>query len=183
MKKGIKQDNIGVNYIMTDTYKHPASKTGAMREALGKQYMRQVPLEAMAAAAAAFEYGADKYAPRNWEKGLPWQQMIDSLKRHIDDFERGEEYDRGPDGSGLPQVCMIMASSMMLCSSIIRGIGEDDRLPPTGDEALSPKEVTNWIKQQLDDAREWRNVKSVSDVLPKNDVDGFDFSKFVEDYD
>jgi len=64
------------------------SKTGALREALGVPYMRQLPLESLAAGAAALEYGAIKYAHRNWEKGLPWQQMIDSLKRHIDDFER-----------------------------------------------------------------------------------------------
>jgi len=88
--------------------KFATSETGAMREALGKNYMRQVPLEASIAAAAAFEYGAEKYDFRNWEKGLPWQQMIDSLKRHVDDFERREEFDNGADGSGLLQVFMII---------------------------------------------------------------------------
>jgi len=129
--------------------KHPAAKSGAMRAALGVPYFKQVPLEAVGAGAAALEYGARKYDNRNWEKGLPWQQMIDSLKRHVDDFERGRDYDDGDDGSGMHQVCMIMASAMMLSASVIRGIGEDDRLPPVAKEALTAKEVGRWMNEQL----------------------------------
>ena len=128
---------------------HPTSSTGALREALGVPYFRQIPLEAVAAAAASLEYGAEKYAHRNWEKGLPWQQMIDSLKRHIDDFERRKDYDDGPDGSGLHQVCMIMASAMMLSASVVRGVGEDDRMPAPDENAMSAKECARWIETQL----------------------------------
>lgn len=129
-----------------ETGGHPASSSGAQREALHVPYFRQVPLEAVAAGAAALEYGAKKYAHRNWEKGLPWQQMIDSLKRHIDDFERRNETDE----SGLHQVCMIMASAMMLSASVVRGIGEDDRMPAPAEEALSAKECAKWIANQLE---------------------------------
>ena len=124
------------------------AEVGGTREALGVPYMRFLPLEALAAAAASFEYGAKKYESRNWEKGLPWQQMIDSLKRHIDDFERGIDHDDAEDGSGLHQVCMIMASAMMLSASVIRGIGKDDRTPlisPT----MTAKECARWIEDQL----------------------------------
>jgi len=138
---------------MISTYKYNESETGAAREALGIPYFRQLPLEALAAGAASLEYGAMKYANRNWEKGLPWQQMIDSLKRHIDDFERGHDYDNGADGSNLHQVCMIMASAMMLSASVIRGIGTDDRLPKVSDNALTAKECAKWVKQQLDNAK------------------------------
>jgi hypothetical protein len=137
--------------------KHPASKTGAEREALGVPYFKQLPLESLAAGAAALEYGAYKYSDRNWEKGLPWQQMIDSLKRHIDDFERGHNYDDGSDGSGLHQVCMIMAGAMMLSTSVIRGIGEDDRMPAVSEQALTAKQCAKWIKDQLDRAEEFKN--------------------------
>jgi hypothetical protein len=125
------------------------SKTGAMREAIGVPYFRQVPLEAIAAGAAALEYGAMKYDNRNWEKGLPWQQMIDSLKRHIEDFERGRDYDDSEGGSGLPHISLIMSSAMMLSASVIRNIGEDDRLPSVGDDALTAKECAKWIDAQL----------------------------------
>lgn len=132
---------------------YPSYETGALRESLGVPYFRQVPLEAIAAGAASLEYGAQKYDNRNWEKGLPWQQMIDSLKRHIDDFERGKNYDDGEDGSELHQVCMIMASAMMLSASVIRGIGEDDRLPPVDENAMTSKECAKWIREQLESSR------------------------------
>jgi len=131
----------------------PASKTGARRDALNMPYMKQLPLEALAAAAASFEYGAQKYSDRNWEKGLPWQQQIDSLKRHIDDFERREDIDDGADGSDLPQVCMIMASAMMLATSYMRNIGEDDRLPAPAGESFSSKDCSRWMKKHLDECR------------------------------
>jgi hypothetical protein len=111
------------------------------------------------AAATSFEYGATKYTHRNWEKGLPWQQMIDSLKRHIDDFERRHDYDDGIDGSGLHQVCMIMASAMMLSASVIRDIGDDDRLPKLSDEAYSAKDCAKWMKTQLERADEFAKLK------------------------
>jgi hypothetical protein len=133
--------------------KYNETDTGAVREALGIPYTRHVPLEAVAAGAASLEYGAKKYSDRNWEKGLPWQQMIDSLKRHVEDFERRRDYDDGEDGSDLHQVCMIMASAMMLSASVIRGIGADDRLPAVDEHALSAKQCAKFIKGQLENAR------------------------------
>lgn len=129
------------------------NKIGGTREALGVPYTRHIPLEAIAAAAASLEYGAKKYSDRNWEKGLPWQQMIDSVKRHIEDFERGHDYDNGPDGSDLHQVCMIMASAMMLSASVIRGIGVDDRLPAVNKNAHTAKQCAKFIQAQLEHAR------------------------------
>ena len=137
--------------------KYNAATSGAMREALGVPYFRQVPLEAVAAGATSLEYGAKKYADRNWEKGLPWQQMIDSLKRHIDDFERRSDYDDGPDGSGLHQVCMIMASAMMLSASVIRKVGDDDRMQAPGDSAYSSKEAAKWMQSQLEFSAAFNN--------------------------
>jgi hypothetical protein len=79
--------------------------------------------------------------------------MIDSLKRHVEDFERRRDYDDGEDGSDLHQVCMIMASAMMLSASVIRGIGVDDRLPAVDEHALSAKQCAKFIKGQLENAR------------------------------
>ena len=143
---------------MNDNFE--AAKSGAQREALGVPYMRQLPLEGLAAGAAALEYGAMKYADRNWEKGLPWQQMIDSLKRHIDDFERRNDYDDGPTGSGLHHVCMIMAGALMLSSSVIRGIGEDDRMPELDGGALTAKDCAKFISDQLKLAEEFTQARS-----------------------
>lgn len=38
-------------------------------------------------------FGAQKYAERNWEKGMAWSKIISSLKRHIAAIERGEDFD------------------------------------------------------------------------------------------
>ena len=37
--------------------------------------------------------GAEKYAERNWERGMAWSNVIASLKRHLAAIERGEDYD------------------------------------------------------------------------------------------
>lgn len=37
--------------------------------------------------------GAEKYAERNWEKGMKWSKVIASLKRHLAAIEQGEDYD------------------------------------------------------------------------------------------
>lgn len=139
---------------------YTAVSSGAVREGIGLNYMRQVPLEALAAGAASLEYGANKYSDRNWEKGLPWQQMIDSLKRHIDDFERRHDFDDGPTGSGLPQICMIMASAMMLCASVVRGIGEDDRMIAPMNGAMSGKDCSKYIQECLTMAEDFKNKTS-----------------------
>lgn len=43
--------------------------------------------------AKVFTKGAIKYEARNWEKGMKWSNMLASLKRHINAFERGEDFD------------------------------------------------------------------------------------------
>lgn len=40
-----------------------------------------------------FSKGAEKYPPRNWEKGMSWHKVLASLKRHIAAFELGEDFD------------------------------------------------------------------------------------------
>lgn len=37
--------------------------------------------------------GAEKYAPRNWERGMKWSTVLASMKRHIAAIERGEDFD------------------------------------------------------------------------------------------
>lgn len=43
--------------------------------------------------ARVFTRGAEKYAPRNWEKGMSWSKVLASLKRHLNAFEQGEDFD------------------------------------------------------------------------------------------
>lgn len=130
------------------------SDTGAMREALGLIYKRQVPLEAIMAGAIGLEYGAQKYDNRNWEKGLPWQQLIDSTQRHLDAIALREKYDAGD--SELPHHILFMSSAMMLVASMIREIGDDNRLPAPDKRAMTPKDLAKWATEVLNDAEESR---------------------------
>jgi len=43
-----------------------------------------------------FTRGANKYADRNWEKGMKWSTMLASMKRHVAAFENGEDFDFDP---------------------------------------------------------------------------------------
>lgn len=43
--------------------------------------------------AKVFTKGAEKYAPNNWLKGLPWTDVTASLKRHLAEFEKGIDID------------------------------------------------------------------------------------------
>ena len=60
---------------------------GAMREpTTGKGRYDLITPFGIRRLAAWYEKGAAKYAPRNWEKGIPYSRCIDSAKRHIDGF-------------------------------------------------------------------------------------------------
>lgn len=47
--------------------------------------------------ARIFTKGAVKYEDHNWIKGMKWSKMLASAKRHINAFERGEDYDFYPE--------------------------------------------------------------------------------------
>lgn len=60
------------------------------------------------------EYGATKYAPDNWKKGLNREEILESLLRHV--FELMDQVDRGESDldseSGLEHIGHIMCNAM-----------------------------------------------------------------------
>jgi hypothetical protein len=48
-----------------------------------KERLDLIPPEAIFALGRILTYGADKYAPRNWENGMAWGRVFGALMRHM----------------------------------------------------------------------------------------------------
>ena len=55
------------------------------------------------------EFGAKKYAPENWKKGLDKKEILESMMRHLTALMDGEENDKE---SGLHHIGHIMCNAM-----------------------------------------------------------------------
>jgi len=78
-------------------------------------------------AARVFEYGAEKYAPYNWVKGMKWSIPIGCALRHLYAILHGEEID--PE-SGLPHLGHVYCNVIMLNWFLDNYPEGDDRIPP-----------------------------------------------------
>ena len=69
-------------------------------------------------------FGARKYAPRNWERGMRWGRVYAAAMRHMWKWWRGEGVDSETGMSHLWHACCCL---MFLIAYETRGVGEDDR--------------------------------------------------------
>ena len=83
-----------------------------------------VPTLSVIAAARAFTFGARKYSPWNWLKGLEWLRLYGAVLRHMLAWFMGERQD--PE-SGLHPLDHALASLMMLQVHDELQLGKDDR--------------------------------------------------------
>ena len=77
----------------------------------GKTRHDLVPVFAQEQYARVLTKGSEKYAERNWEFGMRWSKVIASMKRHIQAFESGEDYDKE---TGLLHAAHIMCNAGFL---------------------------------------------------------------------
>ena len=69
--------------------------TGAVRDVTtDKGRFDLMPPRAERELALHFQYGAQRYSDRNWEKGIPLGVFIDSLRRHLGKIMMGEHDER-----------------------------------------------------------------------------------------
>ena len=67
-----------------------AYEGGAVREGVtGKGRYDLISPPALMRLATWYELGAQKYAPRNWEKGMPWSHCMNSMFRHMVKYMAG----------------------------------------------------------------------------------------------
>lgn len=90
----------------------------------GKARLDLLPPDALMAAAGVFTFGAEKYAERNWEKGMDWGRVFAAQQRHMMAFWGGEMYD--PE-TGRLHTAHAQFGTMVLTSYALRGIGTDTR--------------------------------------------------------
>lgn len=70
----------------------------------GKPRLELISPIAMEELGKVLAYGAQKYADRNWEKGMAWSRIVGSLLRHLFAYMRGERVDKESGCSHLSHV-------------------------------------------------------------------------------
>lgn len=97
-----------------------------MKDSDGKLPWHLLPQDAMEELVKVLDFGAKKYGERDWEKGIPYSEIISALMRHQKlFFQDGEDRDVE---SGLLHTAHILCNAMFLLTYQIRELkGVDDR--------------------------------------------------------
>ena len=90
----------------------------------GKPDFSLLPMFTLQDELAVWAYGAKKYAPWNWTKGMPWSIPFACAMRHLTAWQMGEELDAE---SGLPHLAHAMCNLRMLTLYASRYREGDDR--------------------------------------------------------
>ncbi len=96
---------------------------GGLRHDSGKVRLDLIPPEWIEALGQVLTKGAEKYAARNWEKGMAWSKMIGCAMRHLLAFLRGERFDQE---TGCHHLAHAAWNVLALMSYDVRGIGDHD---------------------------------------------------------
>src|SRR4030042_91554 len=87
-----RQRKIEMDYKIDDSGEHRDFPSGARRDKkAGKGRYDLLPFRTIHHLAVHFQKGADKYSARNWEKGMPVSEFMDSALRHASEFMIGLE--------------------------------------------------------------------------------------------
>lgn len=89
----------------------------------GKLRYDLLPVDSLRELVRVYTKGAEKYADRNWEKGMSWSRIVGPLMRHLEKFREGELIDAE---TGCHHTAMIAWNALALCTYSIRNIGTND---------------------------------------------------------
>lgn len=90
----------------------------------GKPQFHLFPADGLAEIGHVCTLGAKKYAPYNWERGMEWSRIYNSLMRHTFAFWNGETHDAE---TGRHHMAHAAWNAIALLVYSLRGIGIDDR--------------------------------------------------------
>ena len=103
----------------------------ALRYNQGKLKWSLVDFKSLEGLVEVLEYGANKYAPDNWKKGMPVKEVAESLMRHLFAFLGGEDVD--PE-SGCRHISHVMCNAMFIEFILREKAHYDNRKIETGDK-------------------------------------------------
>jgi hypothetical protein len=94
-------------------------KTGGYRDDLGKVEYALLPTDALEGVARVLTWACRRndpppYPERNWEEGMAWSRVFNSLMRHAWALWRGEDFDDSPGGSGFHHADHLLCNAMFL---------------------------------------------------------------------
>lgn len=96
--------------------------TGGIKDNRGKPPIDLLPSRPLVAIAEILAFGAVKYQPHNWRKGLPWPDTYSSLQRHLLAWNDGEDLDPETGESHLAHAgCQLL----FLLDYVITGVGAE----------------------------------------------------------
>lgn len=91
----------------------------------GKPRMDLIPPELLTEVAKILTFGANKYADRNWEKGMDWGRVYGALQRHLWSWWSGDSKDAETNESHLAHAACCIA---FLIAYEQRCVGKDTRM-------------------------------------------------------
>lgn len=100
-----------------------AGPCSGVRENKGKPPASLMLSRALLEVARVSDFGAKKYEPHNYRKGMKWSFFIDATMRHLVKFSIGERIDTE---SGLSHLAHVAWNVLALLEFEVEGIGEDD---------------------------------------------------------
>lgn len=106
-----------------DAVSAPVLAEGVKADA-GKPRTDLLPYDALLSVAAVLDFGARKYAERNWEKGMAWGRLVAALLRHLWAWCGGQDIDAE---SGHHHLAHMACCALMLLALVQRRVGRDDR--------------------------------------------------------
>lgn len=92
----------------------------------GKPTFDLLPWDALAEVQKVLDFGAQKYAPRNWERGMDWKRPWNAGMRHMAAWVEGQNKD--PE-TGLSHMAHAACCVLFLLAYELRGAGQDSRIP------------------------------------------------------
>src|SRR3990167_191438 len=105
----------------------------------GKLQWHLLPMKYLRGVVQVLMYGANKYAPHNWRRGMPYTQVYNAMQRHIHAYMDGIDNDAD---TGLSHLDHAMCCLMFLKAYSVEFPEHDDRFINPRNQ-IGREELTN----------------------------------------